>query len=107
MYGHLNPIQRSRCGVPLLTLREYETAYLGVLTFPKMTSVPLSGEKNKREKITYKLEGLEAKSIKYRCIRVPTIIIVIMLGVSNACGTERYEKSKIVLHGLTIRTYEV
>ena len=97
--GHLNPIQRSRCGVCLLGPREYETAHLGVLTIPKMISVPLCGEKNKCEKITYKLEVLKAKSIRYRCIRVATIIIVIRQGVSNTCSTERYDKSKVFLHG--------
>jgi hypothetical protein len=62
--GHLNSIQRSRCGVCLLGPREHELAHLGVLIFPKMTSVPLSGEKKKCEEITYKSWGLEAKSIR-------------------------------------------
>jgi hypothetical protein len=45
--GHLNPIQRSRCGVRLSGSREYEIAHLEVLIFPKMTSVSLSREKEK------------------------------------------------------------
>ncbi len=35
--GHLNSIQRSRCGVCLLGPREYELAHLEVLMVPKMT----------------------------------------------------------------------
>jgi hypothetical protein len=62
--GHLNPIQRSRCGVCLLGPREYEIAHLEVLIFPNMTSVPLSRGRKKSEEITYKSGGLEAKSIR-------------------------------------------
>jgi hypothetical protein len=62
--GHLNPIQRSRCGVCLLGPRKNEIAHLAVLMFPKMTSVPLSGGENKIEEMTYRSADLEAKSTR-------------------------------------------
>jgi hypothetical protein len=62
--GHLNPIQRSRCGVCLLGPRKNEIAHLAVLMFPKMTSVPLSGGEKKIEEMTYRSAGLEAKSTR-------------------------------------------
>lgn len=45
--SHLDPIHRGRCGVCLLGPREYQIARVEVLIFPKMTSVPLSGEKKR------------------------------------------------------------
>jgi hypothetical protein len=80
--GHLNPIHCSRCDVCLLGPRKNEIAHLEVLIFPKMTSVPLSVGGRKSKEMTYKLAGLEAKSIRLRCIRVAAIIIVIREGVS-------------------------
>ena len=80
--GHLNPIQRSWCSVCLPGPRGEHEIARGVLRFPKMTSVPMSEEKRKTEDITYLLV-LEAKSIRYRCIRVAVIIIVIRQGASK------------------------
>jgi len=73
--GHLNPIQRSRCGVCLPGPGEYEIAHLEVLKFPKMTLVPLSGWKEKRRNYV-QVGGLGGKvyqiavhprSSDYRC----------------------------------------
>jgi len=56
--SHLDPIHRSRCGVCLLGPREYEIAWVEVLIFPKMTSVPLSGEKIKKRRNYVQVGGL-------------------------------------------------
>ena len=47
VHDYLNPMQRSRCGICLLSLREYETARLYIHMCPKMTSAALSGQKRK------------------------------------------------------------
>ena len=97
VHGYLNPIQYSRCGACPLGLREYETAHVETLN-AKTTSATLSGDKERKWKVSYTSEDPEAKFTRERCIRVAAIVIMIRLGISNICGVKRIKKPGVFLH---------
>ncbi len=80
--SHLKSTHCSRRGVCPLGPRKHEFAHFEVLKFPEMTSAALSGKEKESEEISYKSVDLEAKSTKWRCIRVAAITIAIRGGVS-------------------------
>ncbi len=94
--GYLNPI-RDR-GVCPLGLCECETTtHFWTFMHPKTTQAVLS-RKRKKNEVSYTSE--EAKFTRERCIRGAAIVIMITPGVSNVCGVEIFEKSRVSPHRL-------
>jgi hypothetical protein len=59
---------------------------------PKTTQATMSRKKEESEG-SYTSE--EAKFTRERCIRVAAIVIMITPGISNNCGVEKTEKSRV------------